>query len=218
MIYKLLQTGEIATKRDLYYEEPQVGKVKYPCEADQLLIIVTKIYSQLFRSQAVVDRIVDDIACMLDVPRCWLNVVATSKGCLAGNLKFSGPDDETIDCSQVSGVSLFCKQHILVCFLIRLWVTSFIFFRLEPSMMYMCAGCLDPFSHWHGWWNKEWYCQVYSSCWKRCNFSKAARWWLCNNHAVHFGYSKAVCVIMLCKGNILIIMTTKSCNIYKVQG
>uniref|UniRef100_H2ZJI6 DNA topoisomerase (ATP-hydrolyzing) n=1 Tax=Ciona savignyi TaxID=51511 RepID=H2ZJI6_CIOSA len=76
MIYKLLQSGQVATKRDLYYEEPN-----------------------LFSSQTVVDQIVDDISCMLNVPRRWLNVVATSKGLVAGNLSFLDPDGQLVDCS-----------------------------------------------------------------------------------------------------------------------
>nr|CAB3266536.1 meiotic recombination protein SPO11 [Phallusia mammillata] len=76
-VYKLLQTDQVATKRDLYYEEPQ-----------------------LFKKQTVLDQLVDEIACLLEVPRRWLNVVATSKGCLVGDLTFSGPDAEQVDCSQ----------------------------------------------------------------------------------------------------------------------
>ncbi|XP_078490434.1 meiotic recombination protein SPO11 [Ciona intestinalis] len=76
MIYKLIQSGQVATKRDLYYEEPN-----------------------LFSSQSIVDHIVDDISCMICVPRRWLNVVATSKGLIAGDLQFVDPDGHTVDCS-----------------------------------------------------------------------------------------------------------------------
>ncbi|XP_076804453.1 meiotic recombination protein SPO11-like isoform X2 [Clavelina lepadiformis] len=84
MIYKLLQSDQVATKRDLYYEEPH-----------------------LFRNQTMLDHIIDDIACMLEVPRRFLNVVATSKGCVVGDLSYTGPDGEVVDClSASSGVMI----------------------------------------------------------------------------------------------------------------
>lgn len=77
MIYKLLLHDRVATKRDLFYEEPH-----------------------LFRTQGVLDNLVDEIACMIDVPRRCLNVVATSKACLAGDLQFSETGNDFVDCSQ----------------------------------------------------------------------------------------------------------------------
>ncbi|XP_066528639.1 meiotic recombination protein SPO11 isoform X2 [Hoplias malabaricus] len=51
MIYKLVQTDSYATKRDMYYNDPQ-----------------------LFGTQMNLDLIVDDISCMLKVPRRDLHV------------------------------------------------------------------------------------------------------------------------------------------------
>lgn len=46
----------------------------------------------------------DDIACLLDVPRRMLNVVATSKGCLYGDLEFTESDGTFVDCKQAATV------------------------------------------------------------------------------------------------------------------
>ncbi|XP_039267430.2 meiotic recombination protein SPO11-like [Styela clava] len=89
MIYKLLQSNQTATKRDLFYNDPK-----------------------LFKSQTTLDHLVDDIGCMLGVPRHMLHVVATSKGCIAGDLKLICEDGEIIDCSEsASGVSVPVQIH-----------------------------------------------------------------------------------------------------------
>ena len=46
------------------------------------------------------DQHIDDIACMLDVPRRMLNVVATSKGCVVGDLEFQDADGKIIPCGR----------------------------------------------------------------------------------------------------------------------
>ncbi|XP_064460695.1 meiotic recombination protein SPO11-like [Ornithodoros turicata] len=74
-IHYLLSTGTKSTKRQIYYED-----------------VV------LFGSQGIVDRIVEDIACMLEVQRHALNLLATSKGCIAGNVAFTDSDGNFIDC------------------------------------------------------------------------------------------------------------------------
>ncbi|KAJ8779053.1 hypothetical protein J1605_012904 [Eschrichtius robustus] len=51
MIYKLVQSNTYATKRDIYYTD-----------------------SQLFGNQTVVDNIINDISCMLKVPRRSLHI------------------------------------------------------------------------------------------------------------------------------------------------
>ncbi|XP_072044802.1 meiotic recombination protein SPO11-like [Amphiura filiformis] len=82
MCYKLVQSNTYSTKRDMYYND-----------------------TQLFGSQAVLDDIVDNIACMLQVPRWRLHVLATSKGCIAGDLQFTEVDGNHVDCSTTaSGV------------------------------------------------------------------------------------------------------------------
>ncbi|XP_051041405.1 meiotic recombination protein SPO11 [Phodopus roborovskii] len=76
MIYKLVQTNTYATKRDIYYTD-----------------------SQLFGNQTSVDNIVDDISCMLKVPRRSLHVLSTSKGLIAGNLRYMEEDGTRVQCA-----------------------------------------------------------------------------------------------------------------------
>ncbi|XP_028625560.1 meiotic recombination protein SPO11 isoform X3 [Grammomys surdaster] len=76
MIYKLIQSNTYATKRDIYYMD-----------------------SQLFGNQATVDSIVDDISCMLKVPRRSLHVLSTSKGLIAGNLRYMEEDGTRVQCA-----------------------------------------------------------------------------------------------------------------------
>ncbi|XP_034446261.1 meiotic recombination protein SPO11 isoform X2 [Hippoglossus hippoglossus] len=79
VIYKLVQSNSYATKRDIYYNN-----------------------TQLFVSQTTVDSIVDDISCMLKVPRRSLHVLATSKGLIAGDLRYMEEDGTRIDCHSSS--------------------------------------------------------------------------------------------------------------------
>uniref|UniRef100_A0A8C6I4P5 Meiotic recombination protein SPO11 n=1 Tax=Mus spicilegus TaxID=10103 RepID=A0A8C6I4P5_MUSSI len=76
MIYKLIQSDTYATKRDIYYTD-----------------------SQLFGNQAVVDSAIDDISCMLKVPRRSLHVLSTSKGLIAGNLRYMEEDGTRVQCT-----------------------------------------------------------------------------------------------------------------------
>ncbi|CAL8367594.1 unnamed protein product [Lota lota] len=75
IIYKLVQSNSYATKRDIYYND-----------------------TQLFGSQRTVDSVVDDISCMLKVPRRTLHVLATSKGFLCGDLSYLEEDGTRINC------------------------------------------------------------------------------------------------------------------------
>ncbi|XP_068609581.1 meiotic recombination protein SPO11 [Brachionichthys hirsutus] len=77
--YRLVQSNKYATKRDIYYN-----------------------HTQLFGSQRTVDRIVDDISCMLKVPRRSLHVLATSKGLVSGDLSYMEDDGTRIDCHSSS--------------------------------------------------------------------------------------------------------------------
>ncbi|CAB1336189.1 unnamed protein product [Coregonus sp. 'balchen'] len=74
-IYKLVQSNKYATKRDIYYND-----------------------TQLYGSQRTVDSIVDDISCMLKVPRRRLHVLATSKGFISGDLCYLEEDSTKVDC------------------------------------------------------------------------------------------------------------------------
>ncbi|XP_041061411.1 meiotic recombination protein SPO11 [Carcharodon carcharias] len=76
MIYKLVQSNTYATKRDLYYNE-----------------------TQLFGSQMILDGIINDICCMLKVPRRCLHILSTSKGCIAGDLCYTEEDGNRVNCA-----------------------------------------------------------------------------------------------------------------------
>ncbi|XP_017264971.1 meiotic recombination protein SPO11 [Kryptolebias marmoratus] len=75
VVYNLVQSNSYATKRDIYYNN-----------------------TQLFVSQRSVDSIVDDISCMLKIPRRSLHVLATSKGLISGDLCYLEEDGTRIDC------------------------------------------------------------------------------------------------------------------------
>ncbi|KTF94443.1 hypothetical protein cypCar_00035624 [Cyprinus carpio] len=79
VIYKLVQSDSYATKRDIYYNDPQ-----------------------LFGSQKTLDSILDDISCMLKVPRRSLHVFATSKGFISGDLCYLEEDGTKVDCNSSS--------------------------------------------------------------------------------------------------------------------
>ncbi|XP_033116516.1 meiotic recombination protein SPO11-like [Anneissia japonica] len=86
--YKLVQSNTFSTKRDIYYNDPQ-----------------------LYGSQSVVDQLADSIACMLSVPRHHLHLLATSKGCLAGDLSFIEVDGNCINCS-TSTTGILVPSHV----------------------------------------------------------------------------------------------------------
>ncbi|XP_012946886.1 meiotic recombination protein SPO11 [Aplysia californica] len=84
IIYCLIQENRYCTKRDIYYQHPE-----------------------LYGSQAGMDRVIDDIACMLWVPRWELHIVATCKGLVAGNLQFKDEQGALTDCRQtISGIQI----------------------------------------------------------------------------------------------------------------
>ncbi|XP_006816162.1 meiotic recombination protein SPO11-like [Saccoglossus kowalevskii] len=85
MCYKLVQSNTFSTKRDVYYSD-----------------------CQLYGSQSVVDGIIDNISCMIKVPREALHVLATSKGWIAGAIQFKDCDaGHIIDCSKTqTGIAI----------------------------------------------------------------------------------------------------------------
>ncbi|XP_061196567.1 meiotic recombination protein SPO11-like [Saccostrea echinata] len=88
MVYSLIQTDRFCTKRDLYYQD-----------------------TTLFGNQTALDEALENISCMLQVPRWRLHVLATSKGCIAGNLSFYDVDGNYVDCSKtMSGIQV--PSHI----------------------------------------------------------------------------------------------------------
>uniref|UniRef100_A0A8C3QR28 DNA topoisomerase (ATP-hydrolyzing) n=1 Tax=Cyanoderma ruficeps TaxID=181631 RepID=A0A8C3QR28_9PASS len=77
MIYKMVQSNTYATKRDIYYSD-----------------------TLLFGSQSVVDQMINDISCMLKIPRRSLHVLSTTKGFVAGNLCFTEEDGTKVNCTR----------------------------------------------------------------------------------------------------------------------
>ncbi|ELR62058.1 Meiotic recombination protein SPO11 [Bos mutus] len=86
MIYKLVQSNTYATKRDIYYTD-----------------------SQLFGNQTVVDNIINDISCMLKVPRRSLHILSTSKGLIAGDLKYLEEDGTKVNCTRATVSIIMCS-------------------------------------------------------------------------------------------------------------
>ncbi|XP_063156112.1 meiotic recombination protein SPO11 [Candoia aspera] len=76
IIYKMVQTNVYATKRDIFYTD-----------------------TVCFGNQRVVDNIINDISCMLKIPRRTLHILSTSKGCIAGNLSYIEEDGTKVNCT-----------------------------------------------------------------------------------------------------------------------
>ncbi|XP_069727901.1 meiotic recombination protein SPO11 isoform X2 [Phaenicophaeus curvirostris] len=53
----------------------------------------------LFGSQGVVDNIINDISCMLKIPRRSLHILSTTKGFVAGNLTYTEEDGTKVNCT-----------------------------------------------------------------------------------------------------------------------
>ncbi|KAI9744265.1 MAG: hypothetical protein M1818_002417 [Claussenomyces sp. TS43310] len=91
--HEALVTGTVMTKRDIYYRDPE-----------------------LFMTQAVVDRYVDDLAFTLGVERDALNVVAAAKGLVAGALLITKRCGGVIDCTaESSGLLIPHVKEIRTC-------------------------------------------------------------------------------------------------------
>ncbi|GFR88742.1 meiotic recombination protein SPO11 [Elysia marginata] len=76
LIYRLIQENRFCTKRDIFYQ-----------------------YPDLYKYQSSIDRIVNDVACMLKVPRWDLHILATSKGLVGGDIQFTNEEGSYFDCS-----------------------------------------------------------------------------------------------------------------------
>ncbi|XP_026520640.1 meiotic recombination protein SPO11 [Notechis scutatus] len=76
IIYKMVQANTYATKRDIFYTD-----------------------TVLFGNQRVVDNIINDISCMLKIPRRTLHILSTSKGCIAGDLSYIEEDGTKVNCT-----------------------------------------------------------------------------------------------------------------------
>ncbi|KAL0465879.1 meiosis-specific topoisomerase [Neurospora intermedia] len=77
--HEALQSGTLVTKRNIYYQN-----------------------MELFRSQSVVDEMVDNLAFTLGVGRNDLNIVATAKGLVAGQVELIMRGGSRINCAEIS--------------------------------------------------------------------------------------------------------------------
>lgn len=84
IIYEQLKLKTVTTKRDLYYRDVD-----------------------LFVSQTCVDEAIVQIAYSLGVERIDLNVVASPKGCVHGNLTVCSKNGKIIEINQSNGVFFF---------------------------------------------------------------------------------------------------------------
>ncbi|NWQ60097.1 SPO11 protein, partial [Neopipo cinnamomea] len=89
MIYKMVQSNTYATKRDIYYSD-----------------------TLLFGSQSAVDCIINDISCMLKIPRRSLHILSTTKGFVAGNLSYTEEDGTKVNCTCSATVCIIKQKHL----------------------------------------------------------------------------------------------------------
>nr|CAB88597.1 related to MEIOTIC RECOMBINATION PROTEIN REC12 [Neurospora crassa] len=82
--HEALLSGTLVTKRNIYYQN-----------------------MELFRSQSVVDDMVDNLAFTLGVGRNDLNIVATAKGLVAGQVELIMRGGSKIDCAESSDSATF---------------------------------------------------------------------------------------------------------------
>ncbi|NXW02362.1 SPO11 protein, partial [Fregetta grallaria] len=90
MIYKMVQSNTYATKRDIYYSD-----------------------TLLFGSQSVVDNIINDISCMLKIPRRSLHILSTTKGFVAGNLSYTEEDGTKVNCTCGATVCIIKQKDLI---------------------------------------------------------------------------------------------------------
>ncbi|TGO37998.1 hypothetical protein BHYA_0084g00290 [Botrytis hyacinthi] len=81
--HEALVTGNIISKRDMYYRDPE-----------------------LFTKQTIVDRFVDDIACTLGLKRDALNVMAAAKGLITGWFIMKRTNQSIMDYSSAANSQL----------------------------------------------------------------------------------------------------------------
>ncbi|KAK2574378.1 Meiotic recombination protein SPO11 [Acropora cervicornis] len=62
-------------------------------------------------NQSIVDDIIDNLSCMIRVPRHSLHVVAASKGCVAGDLCYREHDGTPVDCRDKASFLLIIEKE-----------------------------------------------------------------------------------------------------------
>ncbi|KAL7268962.1 endodeoxyribonuclease [Rhizina undulata] len=89
LIHEALVDGIVTTKRDIYYKHPK-----------------------LFKSQRIVDKLVDDIACTFGVDRGLLNVAAAAKGLIYGGIRITKMDGTVTDCKVAEGILIPSTREV----------------------------------------------------------------------------------------------------------
>lgn len=87
--YKNLIQKEILTKRSIFYHDPE-----------------------LFDNQGVVDDVIEDISCCLEVPRSSLNIIACQKGLVAGPLQWIVASNESNSQNSSSNLLVDCSNKV----------------------------------------------------------------------------------------------------------
>lgn len=86
IIHNLIKSNSITTKRDIYYRDVE-----------------------LFETQSAVDKIVDNLAYSFGVQRLELNIVASPKGLVYGDLTIVTKNGTAIEFEKSNGVRNFEK-------------------------------------------------------------------------------------------------------------
>ena len=87
--YRNLVQKEILTKRSIFYHDPE-----------------------LFDSQGVVNDVIEDISCCLEVPRASLNIIACQKGLVAGPLQWVIMSNENNNQNGVNSLLVDCSNKV----------------------------------------------------------------------------------------------------------
>ncbi|CAG8444344.1 12675_t:CDS:10 [Funneliformis mosseae] len=87
--HELLVQNATATKRDIYYKDVK-----------------------LFGNPQTVDLIIDELACLFRIPRSCLNVIASSKGLVAGSLKLFQNNRIVLDCLPTNDQDIATRQLV----------------------------------------------------------------------------------------------------------
>uniref|UniRef100_A0A8C5TX66 DNA topoisomerase (ATP-hydrolyzing) n=1 Tax=Malurus cyaneus samueli TaxID=2593467 RepID=A0A8C5TX66_9PASS len=102
-----LQMIPRSTIKQIRSDCPQSAK-RFACRCFSIIIKNTifcldrDIYysdTLLFGSQSIVDQIINDISCMLKIPRRSLHILSTTKGFVAGNLSYTEEDGTKVNCT-----------------------------------------------------------------------------------------------------------------------
>uniref|UniRef100_G1R5X4 DNA topoisomerase (ATP-hydrolyzing) n=1 Tax=Nomascus leucogenys TaxID=61853 RepID=G1R5X4_NOMLE len=100
-----LQMVSHCTTRKIKSDSPKSAQ-KFGKLIDKYILLSSQFYldiyytdSQLFGNQTVVDNIINDVSCMLKVSRRSLHILSTSKGLIAGNLRYIEEDGTKVNCT-----------------------------------------------------------------------------------------------------------------------